>query len=204
MKRTLPVLVAALSGLLMICDFLFKNAALQNLSKEIQNWSVVVSACALGLGAVSLFRVHGRKILRMDKGWINSIVLILAMLFMSFRGIVNGTTDKYYLFLFDSMLNPLSAAVYASLAFYISSAAYRAFRIRSTEAGVLLAAGLIVLLGKAPIGDSISSVLPRVADWIINVPNVAAQRGIIICSAIGVMSSSLRVLLGLERHYLGN
>lgn len=204
MKRYLPVLVATISGLLMICDFLIKNAVLQNLSKEVQNWSVVVSAFALGLGAVSLFRIHGRRIFRKEKGWINSIVLIAAMLFISFRGIVNGTTDKYYVFLFDSMLNPLGAAVYASLAFYISSAAYRAFRIRSIEAGVLLVAGLVVLLGKAPIGDSISAALPRVADWIINVPNVAAQRGIIICSAIGVMSTSLRVLLGLERHYLGN
>ncbi len=204
MKRSLPVVVAAVSGFLMICDFLFQNPGLQNLSKEVQNWTVVVSAFALGLGAVSLFRLHGRKISRKEKGWINSIVLIAAMLFMTFRGLVNGTSDKYYLFMFDNMLNPLGAAVYASLAFYISSAAYRAFRVRSSEAGVLLVAGLIVLLGKAPIGGSISEAFPKLASWIINVPNVAAQRGIIICSAIGVMSTSLRVMLGLERRYLGN
>ncbi len=204
MKRNLPVLVAGVSGFLMICDFIFKNVSLQNLSKEVQNWTVVVSAFALGLGAVSLFKLHGRRISRKDKGWINSIVLIAAMLFMTFQGIINGTSDKYYLFMFDNMLNPLSAAVYASLAFYISSAAYRAFRIRSAEAGLLLVAGLVVLLGKAPIGDSISAALPPLASWIVNVPNVAAQRGIIICSAIGVMSTSLRVMLGLERRYLGN
>jgi hypothetical protein len=126
------------------------------------------------------------------------------MLFMTLRGILNGVNDKYYLFLFDNMLTPLGAAVYASLAFYVASAAYRAFRARSVEATVLLIAGLIVLLGRAPIGDSISAALPEVASWIINIPNVAAQRGIIICSAIGVMSTSLRVMLGLERRYLGS
>jgi hypothetical protein len=113
-------------------------------------------------------------------------------------------TGSHYLFMFDNMLSPLSAAVYASLAFYVASAAYRAFRVRGIEAGILLVAGLVVLLAKAPIGDSISKSLPQLASWIINVPNVAAQRGIIICSAIGVMSTALRVILGLERRYLGN
>ena len=204
MKRVLPVLIAGLSGFLMVADFLFKNAWLQNFSKDVQDWTVVVAAFALGLGAVSLIRLHGRKISRREKGWLNSIVLIAAMLFMTLRGILNGVNDKYYLFLFDNMLTPLGAAVYASLAFYVASAAYRAFRARSVEATVLLIAGLIVLLGRAPIGDSISAALPEVASWIINIPNVAAQRGIIICSAIGVMSTSLRVMLGLERRYLGN
>ncbi|MBP8613686.1 MAG: hypothetical protein KBI40_02350 [Firmicutes bacterium] len=204
MKRVLPVLIAGLSGFLMVADFLFKNAWLQNFSKDVQDWTVVVAAFALGLGAVSLIRLHGRKISRREKGWLNSIVLIAAMLFMTLRGILNGVNDKYYLFLFDNMLTPLGAAVYASLAFYVASAAYRAFRARSVEATVLLIAGLIVLLGRAPIGDSISAALPEVASWIINIPNVAAQRGIIICSAIGVMSTSLRVMLGLERRYLGS
>ena len=204
MKRVLPVFIAGLSGFLMVADFLFENAWLQGFSKDVQDWTVVVSAFALGLGAVSLIRLHGRKISRREKGWFNSIVLIVGMVFMTVRGILNGVNDTYYLFLFDNMLTPLGAAVYASLAFYIASAAYRAFRARSVEATVLLIAGLIVLLGRAPIGDSISAALPQVASWIINVPNVAAQRGIIICSAIGVMSTSLRVMLGLERRYLGN
>ncbi len=204
MKHLLPVLIAGLSGFLMVADFLFKNAWLQNFSKDVQNWAVVVAAFALGLGAVSLIRLHGRKITRREKGWLNSIVLIAAMVFMTLRGILNGVNDKYYLFLFDNMLTPLGAAVYASLAFYVASAAYRAFRARSVEATILLIAGLIVLLGRAPIGDSISAALPEVASWIINIPNVAAQRGIIICSAIGVMSTSLRVMLGLERRYLGS
>ncbi|HHY17998.1 MAG TPA: hypothetical protein GX524_07960 [Firmicutes bacterium] len=204
MKRNLPVIVASVAGFLMICDFLFQNPGLQNFSKDVQNWTVVVAAFALGLGAVSLFRLHGRKISRKDSGWCNSVVLIASMLFMSFRGVFYGTSDSHYLFMFDNMLSPLSAAVYASLAFYVASAAYRAFRVRGIEAGILLVAGLVVLLAKAPIGDSISKSLPQLASWIINVPNVAAQRGIIICSAIGVMSTALRVILGLERRYLGN
>ncbi|HOP71519.1 MAG TPA: hypothetical protein PLF60_07665 [Bacillota bacterium] len=204
MKRNLPVAIATISGLLMICDFLIKNPGLQSLGKEVQDWTVVVSAFTLGLGAVSLLVLHGRKISRKESGWYNSIVLIVAMLVIAFRGVVYGLSDDVYLFLFDNMLEPLSAAVYASLAFYVTSASYRAFRVKNLEAGVLLAAGLIVLLAKAPIGDNISPYLPQISDWILNVPNVAAQRGIIISAAVGVMSTALRTIAGLERRYLGN
>ena len=204
MKRNLPVAISFVAGLLMIFDFTFKSAFIQGASKNLQNWSVVVAAFALGLGAVSLLRLHGRNIARRTPGWINSVVLLAALLFMTIQGIAFGTKDRWYLFAFNNMLSPLSAAVYASLAFYIASAGYRAFRVRSLEAGILLGAGLIVLLGRAPLGDAISPYLPMVANWIINVPNVAGQRGIIICSAIGVMASGLRVLTGLDRGYLGN
>ena len=188
----------------MICDFLIKNPGLQSLGKEVQDWTVVVSAFTLGLGAVSLLVLHGRKISRKESGWYNSIVLIVAILVIAFRGVVYGLSDDVYLFLLDNMLEPLSAAVYASLAFYVTSASYRAFRVKNLEAGVLLAAGLIVLLAKAPIGDNISPYLPQISDWILNVPNVAAQRGIIISAAVGVMSTALRTIAGLERRYLGN
>ena len=204
MKRNLPVAISFVAGLFMIFDFTFKSAFIQGAAKHLQNWSVVVAAFALGLGAVSLLRLHGRNIARRTPGWINSAVLLAALLFMTFQGIAFGTKDKWYMFAFDNMLTPLSAAVYASLAFYIASAGYRAFRVRSLEAGILLGAGLIVLLGRAPLGDAISPYLPMAANWIINVPNVAGQRGIIICSAIGVMASGLRVLTGLDRGYLGN
>ena len=113
----------------MIFDFIFKSAFIQGASKSLQNWSVVVAAFALGLGAVSLLRLHGRNIVRRTPGWVNSAVLLAALLFMTFQGIVFGTKDKWYMFAFDNMLSPLSAAVYASLAFYIASAGYRAFKI---------------------------------------------------------------------------
>ncbi|HHY45615.1 MAG TPA: hypothetical protein GX512_07905 [Firmicutes bacterium] len=204
MKHTLPIVICFLAGLFMILDFSISVPFIHTASKSLQDWTVIVSAFALGIGGVSLIRLHGRNIVKRTSGWGNSLVLLLGLFFMVFRGIAYGTQDPGYLFAFDNMLNPLGAAVYASLAFYISSAGYRAFRARSLEAGILLGAGLIVLLGRAPVGDAISPYLPEIANWIINVPNVAGMRGIIICSAVGVMASGLRVLTGLDRGYLGN
>ena len=43
-----------------------------------------------------------------------------------------------------------------------------------------------------------------VANWIMSVPNLAGQRAIVIGIALGVVSLSLRVILGVERSHLGS
>src|SRR5512147_1512058 len=100
--------------------------------------------------------------------------------------------------------------MFSLLAFYVASAAFRAFRVRNLEATILLVSAVIVMLGRIPLGDYIFSAFPggetwlgRFTEWMMDKPNTAAQRGIIIGAALGAASLSLRVILGIERSYLG-
>jgi hypothetical protein len=94
--------------------------------------------------------------------------------------------------------------MFALLAFFIASAAFRAFRARNAEAALLLGAAILIMLGRVPIGRAMSDVLPQISDWILSVPNNAGRRAIMMGAALGAIATSLRVILGLERSHLGS
>jgi len=100
------------------------------------------------------------------------------------------------------------STMFAMLAFYIASAAFRAFRARNTEATMLLVTAVIVMLWRVPMGESLfASIHPDLPQGINNYVmggiNVAVQRGIIIGSAMGAATMGLRIMLGIERTYMG-
>jgi hypothetical protein len=115
-----------------------------------------------------------------------------------------GTQGRVGSWLYDHVFAPCNATMFALLAFFIASAAFRAFRARNVEAALLLGAAILILLGRAPIGRSISEYLPAVADWILDIPNNAGRRAIMMGAALGGIATGLRVILGLERSHLGS
>lgn len=207
MKRELPVVLGLAVGAVIVLDYFFKigtgAASLANLSREVQNWVLIIAAFALALAAVNLMRIHVANIRARRSGWYNSAALLLTLVVMATIGIVKGTTDPLYRYWYTGFLAPVDATIFSLLAFYITSAAYRAFRARNIDAAILLAVAFVVMLGRAPVGEMIWKGVPAVTSWLMDYPNMAGQRGIIIGAAVGALSLGLRILVGLERSYLG-
>ena len=103
--------------------------------------------------------------------------------------------------------------MFSLLAFFVASASYRAFRAKTPEATVLLVAAFVILVGRTPVGNALTAWIPppfdqylhipNLSQWIMSVPNLAGQRTIQIGIALGIISSSLRLMLGIERSHLG-
>lgn len=204
MKHRLPILVAFVSGGIMILAFFGRGVAVDAVSDEALRWQTIVAGIALLLGVFSIVQVHWHRVTTRHEDRLYSAVLLLCLAVMAGFGVIGGVgSGSVYDWLFENIQSPMMATMFSMLAFFIASAGYRAFRARSIPAAILLATAIIVMLGRIPMGQYLYDGLPAWANWIMTVPSVSVQRGIIIGAALGAASMSLRVLIGIERTYLG-
>jgi hypothetical protein len=114
---------------------------------------------------------------------------------------------------YEFMFKPLQATMFSLLCFYVASAAYRAFRAKNVQAVLLLVTASIILLGQTIAGNWLTGWIPESSALApFKIKNLmeyvavfltAGSRAIMIGIALGVASTSLRVLLGIDRSHLG-
>ncbi len=185
--------------------------------KNVSDWSNVLQAFAIGLGIYSLMSVHLRNIAMKRAGWGNSATLIAAIFLMAFAHIgkeyaKGGPLKTLDDLLFNGLMKNLDATMFSIIAFYIVSAAYRAFRVRSVEATILLVAAALVMLGNVPIGQFLTNWIPNdktnilanlrmenIGQWILKKASNPATMAIDFGLAVGGLATSLRLWLSLER-----
>ncbi len=223
MKRTVPLAITFIVGTVLVLADFIPHKPFGNLGDDFSLYFDIIAVFAFLLGGGNLVRVHLTKVNRKKEDWPFSLVTLGGFLVMLAAGIfkinnpdgIQGDVAAFgslfndlYLYIFT----PLQASMFALLAFFVGSASYRAFRAKNIEATILLIAAFIILLGRTPFGLWLTQDLtggwsflqiPTMANWIMDVPNLAGQRAIMIGIALGVISMSLRVILGVERTYLG-
>ena len=202
MRREVPILICLLAGLFFIGNYFIPK--ITPLAQKLNQWAIIVIAFSYVLGVANLVRVNGEHIYRKKEGWGNKIVLVVGLFFMMTIGIVWGVgQDTIFNWFFLNAYYPMQATMFSLLAFYIASAAFRAFRVRTWEAGLLAITAVLVMIGRVPLGEKLWHTFPDFTEWIMNVPQLAAKRAIMIGAALGAISTALKVLIGLERTYLG-
>lgn len=202
LKRLLPVAAAFIGGILVIGAWLLRSPGLSRASDTVLNWSVMLGAFAAGIGTLNIVLIHLKKVGERRGGWFLSVILLVAFSVFLVLGLMKGERDPAYTFIWEYVYRSISSTMFAMNAFFIASAAYRSFRIRSVEGAVLALSAVMVMLGRSGIGEIVYSGFPSFADWIMQVPANAGMRGITIAAALGGITSSLRVLLGLSRREL--
>ncbi len=209
MRREVPLLIVFLFGIFMIVQYFIPHRYMANIYQEFNNWTIIIGIFTMIVGIGSLTTVHYSRIKFRKEGWWYSVVTIISLFGMAGIGIFGGTENDLFLNLYRYGLSPVTATMFSLLAFFIASAAYRAFRVRNIIATLLLLAAVIVMLGRVPVGEIITSWLPEwsrlpsLANFLLTVPNVAAKRAIYIGVGLGVAAVSLKIILGIERTWLG-
>ncbi|UCD06229.1 MAG: hypothetical protein JSV98_03100 [candidate division WOR-3 bacterium] len=204
MKRKIPLGICLIMGIMMIIQFFIPHPVSLGFASTIYKWVIVLMAFALVLAIGNLIRHHTLKIRKRKEDWPYSIVTLFGMTAMAVIGLIWGVDpDSLYQRIFLNILAPLGGTMFALLAYYMASAAYRAFRARSLEATLLLISAFIVMIGFMPFGQYVHTRFPAFAEWVMQVPNMASQRGILLGVAFGSIATALKIILGIERSWLG-
>jgi len=222
MRREIPLIITTIAGLVFAISYFIPHMPFGKAETIFGDWVTIVQSFAIWLGVLNLLIVTGEKIHRKRPGWIYAAIIVFTLigticigLYEGFAGINANPPSSYrdagtlFDWIFSYLYDPLSSTMFAMLAFYISSAAYRAFRARNFEATILLIAAFFMMGGRVPLLDQLISpltdslVFSKLSSWIMNFPVAGGQRAIAIGIALGIMSSSLRVILGIERSHIG-
>jgi len=213
MRTTVPLVITFIVGIIMVGEYFIPAWQYRVLTQTILTFGIIIAASAFVLGLINLCQVHIPKIINRNPDWGHNLILIIALIVTAgagaFGGLDRNDSGQFFRWIYDFLYIPLNATMFALLAFYIASAAFRAFRARNLEATVLLTAACIVMFARVPIGESFWALfsdgneLGHFQNWIMDVPNVAARRAIFIGAALGAVATGLRIILGIERNHLG-
>lgn len=210
-KLTLPLVIAFVTGIVGIFIHYIPGRGAARFKDDVSNWFAVIGVIAGVLGIYSMFHLHWTKIRRKVEGWGYSVFFFMGFGLTVAVGVYNGGAwfwnarqpQTFYNWLYDNVYTPAGATLFAMLGFYIASAAFRTFRARSLEATLLLGAAVIVMLGRSALGDMIHASIPGATEWLMAIPNTAAKRGVMFGVSLGAMATSLKIIFGIERTYLG-
>lgn len=194
-------------------------------------WFKILAAVSLILGGGNLIKLQLQQIAARKPGWGFAAVTAIAFFVTMMVGLLKvgvHPQEQYpehpwsgeYLenggalwWLYEYIIRPVSTTMYGMLAFYVASAAFRAFRAKNLQATLLLITAIIVLMGRTYAGEWLTGGLPEemsalkfnnLTTIIQDIFVTSGTRAIKIGIALGVVATSLRIILGLDRSYLGS
>jgi len=225
MRRTIPLFITAFVGSILVIAYFIPHPPFDQLREDFSIFFDIIAAVAFILGGGNLIRMHGNRVSRREKGYGYSLVTVIGFALVLVIGLTKmGNPDgfrnssvtaagSYFDLAYQYVFRPCAATMFALLAFYVASASFRAFRAKNVEASILLLVAFIILVGRTFVGAWLTAwlppsldflTIPYLADKIMTVLNFAGNRAIMIGIALGIVSTSLKVIIGIDRSYLGS
>jgi len=220
-SSSIYTVIAGAVGVIVLLGFFveIEGLHLQDFQAILLDWAVTIAAFAFLLGAINVVRVNLMRI-RQRKGGLYSLVTLAAMLLVLVFGLTDGPHSLAVQWTFKWVLVPLQATLFSLMAFFVVVAAWRVFRLRNLESALLLLVGVLILVSQVPLkfpwADGVLILVSQVPlkfpwaedlagfkNWILAVPATAGARGIILGVTLGIVTTGLRLLLGIDRPYSG-
>jgi hypothetical protein len=203
MNRKVALGICFLFGLIMFVQYFSPHPTARIFNQSVLEYWQIIFAFTLLVGIVGVCKNNLAQ-MRRRKDRPYRLVTLLGITAMPVLALIWGIkADTPFMWVFENIQVPMQSTVFALLAFFVVSASFRGFRARSVPAVILLLSALLILLSRSAVGSFFIPQLYDVADWIRNYPAMSARRAILIGIGLGSLTTSLRVILGIERTWLG-
>ena len=161
-------------------------------------WALLLGGFAIILGIANAVRFHLVRVQRGQKEWLLSLLLLIVFALVVGAGLSSpeGTTGLLSEWVFDAVLAPGQATLFALSGVFLLSAAYHFLRVDRPGGIWILAGALLMLLVQTPF---LYQIVPRslvdLVDWLLSFPVMAAMRGVLLGGALAVLFISLRLIV---------
>jgi hypothetical protein len=203
-KRVLPLTIAVAFGLLTLVGLLLP---LPELAGMVLDWVGFLAAIALVLGVLNLLAIHTQRAASGSN--LYSGILVITMLAVFGLAVTDALaiTSGGVGMAFDWIQVPLETALASLMAFFLLFLGFHMLRRqRSWKAVLFWATAVLILLGSALttttlLPAAVRDLFGQIQNVINNIIVIAGMRGLLIGIALGVITMSLRLLLGLDQPY---
>ena len=161
-------------------------------------WALLLGGFAIILGVANAVRFHLVRVQRGQKEWLLSLLLLIVFALVLGAGISSpeGTTGLLSEWVFDAVLAPGQATLFALTGIFLISAAYYFLRVDRPGGLWILAGALVTLLVQTPfLYQIVPESVVEAVDWLLSWPVMAAMRGVLLGGALAVLFISLRLIV---------
>jgi len=205
LRRTLPLLITLIAGVLIILDFFVSGLPVSSQSVPIlSKWATIIWGFAMPYSVLTLVIDHLKIIKKQTPGrWYYSIWMLVLIALMLYQGFTEGTGGDLYTELFTYMAAPVLSTVSGMLGLYALAASFRVWHARTPEALTMIIAGYLVVLGIiAPIGEIIWPGFGPLANFFNDYVFKAERTVFYIGTSVSAILLGIRTLLGYETYYM--
>lgn len=190
------VIVAVIATL---AGYFFQSPQISSVSNELNIWRMLIISFTLFVGLISVFARYTRSIMNRSRNWMLHAYCLVVIVIWIILGNVIGMYSTLYQTLYLSTKITLHITIIGCLIFFSVSGMYRTFRIKSLRTAVFAFFTVFVVILNMP---PLISAYPGLADltyWLLDNPQMAGARAMVMCGGIGGVILGIRILLGIEK-----
>jgi len=204
LRRHIPVIIVTIIGIFLFFTYPIDNPVVIGTAGILGNWAMILASFALGIGAINMIVIHGRRVSEMRKGlWEPSLALLITMAAVLLLGLATSVKSDEYTLVYDTLVGAGRLTLVSLRGFFMFSAFYRAYRARALDGTVMLIVSILLMMYNVPIAELFFPQLNVFTQWLLDVLFVGGERGLRIIGGIGMIIITFRILTTADRSWMG-